>query len=59
MYECAVAQVASLVSWSRLDYDGYLANAGGPDVEIIRIRLYWYSFVHEGEFPLVIPYDSV
>ncbi len=49
MYECAVAQVFSMCSLSAMNYDGYLGNAGGPNSEMIRIRLYWYSFVHEGE----------
>lgn len=48
MYECAVAQVFSMCSLSAMNYDGYLGNAGGPNSEMIRIRLYWYSFVHEG-----------
>lgn len=49
MYECAIAQVFSMCSLSAMNYDGYLGNAGGPNNEMIRIRLYWYSFVHEGE----------
>jgi hypothetical protein len=47
MYECAVAQVFALCSLSSLGYDG-LQHYLGPDGDIIRVRLYWYTFVHEG-----------
>jgi hypothetical protein len=47
MYECAVAQVFALCSLSSLGYDGMQHNLG-PEGDIIRVRLYWYTFVHEG-----------
>jgi hypothetical protein len=47
MYECAVAQVFALCSLSSMGYDG-LQHFAGPEGDIIRVRLYWYTFVHEG-----------
>lgn len=47
MYEAATAQVFSLCSLSAIGYDGESATLG-PDAELLRVRLYWYSFVHEG-----------
>ncbi|KAG7531622.1 hypothetical protein FFLO_04206 [Filobasidium floriforme] len=47
MYECAVAQVFALCSLSSLGYDG-IQHHLGPEGDIIRVRLYWYTFVHEG-----------
>jgi hypothetical protein len=47
MYECAVAQVFALCSLSSMGYDG-LQHFPGPDGDIVRVRLYWYTFVHEG-----------
>lgn len=47
IYECAVAQVFSLCSLSAISYEGLPMNLG-PDGDNIRVRLYWYTFVHEG-----------
>ncbi|KAJ9105907.1 hypothetical protein QFC20_004144 [Naganishia adeliensis] len=47
MYECALGQVFQLCSAAALDYDG-LPQALKPEDELIRRRLYWYAFVHEG-----------
>lgn len=47
MYECALGQVFQLCSASALGYDG-LPYTIDPANELIRRRLYWYAFVHEG-----------
>ncbi|KAJ9108955.1 hypothetical protein QFC21_000277 [Naganishia friedmannii] len=47
MYECALGQVFSLCSDSALGYDG-LPVIPRPEQELMRRRLYWYAFVHEG-----------
>ncbi|KAJ9097370.1 hypothetical protein QFC19_006839 [Naganishia cerealis] len=47
MYECALGQVFSLCSASALGYDG-LPAMPSPEQELVRRRLYWYAFVHEG-----------
>lgn len=56
MYECAVGQVYSLCSFAAINYDGLPASAsaanGGTDEtadgHLVRVRIYWYAFVHEG-----------
>jgi hypothetical protein len=47
MYECALGQVFSLCSASALGYDG-LPVIPSPEQEVMRRKLYWYAFVHEG-----------
>lgn len=47
MYECALGQVFQLCSAAALDYNG-LPQHLKPGDELIRRRLYWYAFVHEG-----------
>lgn len=47
MYECALGQTFQLCSASALGYDG-LPHRIDPDDELMRRRLYWYAFVHEG-----------
>lgn len=56
MYNGAVAQVFSMCSLSAVSYDGrrQAVDTNG-DSEMIKIRLYWYSFVHEGAQPLELP----
>ncbi|RXK40132.1 hypothetical protein M231_02589 [Tremella mesenterica] len=58
MYESAVSQVHALCSFNALGYDGQpsaasSANGGtdsreGRDYLLVRVRVYWYAFVHEG-----------
>ena len=59
MYEAAVSQVYTLCSFSGKDYDGLPSGAspvnGGSfdaasisSLNMVRIRIYWYTFVHEG-----------
>ncbi|WWD17398.1 hypothetical protein CI109_101839 [Kwoniella shandongensis] len=56
MYESAISQVFQLCSFGGLDYDGAPSGTasvnGGQDdpqdLVTVRVRVYWYAFVHEG-----------
>ncbi|WVR07145.1 hypothetical protein IAU60_004186 [Kwoniella sp. DSM 27419] len=58
MYEGAISQVFTLCSFTAMGYDGQpSATAGvnggtdldnGQDLVWVRVRVYWYAFVHEG-----------
>nr|XP_018263170.1 uncharacterized protein I303_04663 [Kwoniella dejecticola CBS 10117]OBR85328.1 hypothetical protein I303_04663 [Kwoniella dejecticola CBS 10117] len=58
MYEAAISQVFTLCSFVAMGYDGQPSgtagiNGGsdeldGQDLARVRVRIYWYAFVHEG-----------
>ncbi|WWC89458.1 uncharacterized protein L201_004382 [Kwoniella dendrophila CBS 6074] len=58
MYESAISQVFTLCSFVAMGYDGQPSataaiNGGsddlaGQDLVRVRVRIYWYAFVHEG-----------
>ncbi|WVW83759.1 hypothetical protein I302_105780 [Kwoniella bestiolae CBS 10118] len=58
MYEAAISQVFTLCSFVAMGYDGQPSgtagvNGGsddldGQDLVRVRVRIYWYAFVHEG-----------
>ncbi|OCF36737.1 hypothetical protein I316_01333 [Kwoniella heveanensis BCC8398] len=58
MYESAISQVFTLCSFIAMGYDGQPSatasvNGGtddynGQDLVLVRVRVYWYAFVHEG-----------
>ncbi|WVQ99298.1 hypothetical protein IAU59_006430 [Kwoniella sp. CBS 9459] len=58
MYESAISQVFTLCSFTAMGYDGQPSatasvNGGtddynGQDLVSVRVRVYWYAFVHEG-----------
>ncbi|WWC70299.1 uncharacterized protein I206_104249 [Kwoniella pini CBS 10737] len=58
MYEAAISQVFTLCSFVAMGYDGQPSgtagiNGGsdeldGQDLALVRVRIYWYAFVHEG-----------
>ncbi|WRT66252.1 uncharacterized protein IL334_003205 [Kwoniella shivajii] len=58
MYEAAISQVFTLCSFIGVGYDGQPSgtaginggsdDSGGQDLLHVRVRIYWYAFVHEG-----------
>ncbi|KAK8864304.1 hypothetical protein IAR55_001551 [Kwoniella newhampshirensis] len=56
MYEGAISQVFTLCSSGGMGYDGQPSAAGAlnggqdesQDLLVVRVRVYWYAFVHEG-----------